>query len=242
MPLSLVVAALVLYALGTTMNAIVLAGLVAALAVVIDDAVVDVENVTRRLRERGEDGVDAPIGPTVLEATLEVRGATVYATLIVALAVLPLFFLEGLAGAFFPDLAGAYLLALLASMVVALTVTPALCVLLLSRATRDRGEPPLVGWLQRGYESVARRGSSTGLASRTSPPAPSSWPRSPPSRSSAARCCRRSRRRRCWSVGTARPGTSLPEMNRITARASRELRSIPGVQQRRRARRARGDG
>ena len=229
MPLSLVVAALMLYALGTTMNAIVLAGLVAALAVVIDDAVVGVENVTRRLRERGEDGVEAPIGPTVLEATLEVRGATVYATLIVALAVLPLFFLEGLAGAFFPDLAGAYLLALLASMVVALTVTPALCVLLLSRATRDRGDPPLVGWLQRGYESLLARvvhrprityvAAGAVLVGAFAAVPFLGGPLLPTFRETSLLVR--------WD---GPPGTSLPEMNRITARASRELRSIPGVQ------------
>ncbi len=108
MPLSLVAAALTLHVVGTTMNAIVLAGLVAAIGVVIDDAVVSADNVTRRLRERVPEDGDPSIAPTVADATLEVRGPMIYATLIIALAALPLFFLDGLAGAFFPDLAGAY--------------------------------------------------------------------------------------------------------------------------------------
>ena len=229
MPLSLVAAALTLHVAGTTMNAIVLAGLVAAIGVVIDDAVVSVENVTRRLRERVPNGGDQSIAPTVADATLEVRGPMIYATLIIALAALPLFFLDGLAGAFFPDLAGAYLLALLASMVVALIVTPALCVLLLSRAPRERGDPPLVGWLQRGYESflsrVVHRPRITYIAAgavMVGALAAVPFLGGPllPTFKETALLVR-------WD---GPPGTSLPEMNRITARASRELRSIPGVQ------------
>ena len=80
------------------------------------------------------------------------RSAMFYATLILVLAIAPVFFIEGLAGAFFQPLALSYVLALLASMLVALTLTPALCLLLLANAPVERHASPLVGWLQRGYE------------------------------------------------------------------------------------------
>jgi CzcA family heavy metal efflux pump len=227
-PLSVVAAALVLWAFGSTMNAIVVAGLVAALGLVIDDAVVSVENLTRRLQERARAGVDEPTAKTVLDSALEVSRPTLYATLIVVLAVVPLFFLRRLSGAFFPDLAAAYLVALLASMTVALTVTPALAVLLLSRQRLDGEASPPLAWLRSCYESGLSRmvtktraayvavGALLVLAAASAPFLGQSL----------LPTFKESQLLIQWN-GPA--GTSLPEMGRITARAAHELRSVPGV-------------
>lgn len=178
-PLSLLAGALMLYALGETMNAMVLAGLMAALVLVAHEAVVGADNVARRLRDRPEgDGAPSP-AEVVLEATLEVRSAAVLGLLVVALAVVPLFFLEGMPGAFLPPMAVALLAGLGASLVVALTVAPTLGLLLLSGAPRGRGESRVVKWLQGPY-----RGALAWTVGR---------PRR--FRSSASRPYRRSRRR-----------------------------------------------
>ncbi|HYY43603.1 MAG TPA: efflux RND transporter permease subunit, partial [Actinomycetota bacterium] len=156
-PLSLVAAVLVLDVRGATINTMVLAGLVVAVGVVVDDAIIDVENILRRLRLRRAHGDDISTARVILDASMEVRTAIFYATLINVLAVVPVFFMESLAGAFFKPLAMSYALAVLVSMVVALTVTPALGLILLSRAPLDRPESPLVRWLQRGYRASLER-------------------------------------------------------------------------------------
>jgi Cu/Ag efflux pump CusA len=226
-PLSLVTAGLVLHALGETVNAMVVAGFVAALGLVVFDAVGDVETFARRLREKPEDKKPRSVADTILAASLELRGAAAYATLIVSLALLPVFVVEGLAGEFLPPLAIAYLLAAAAAMLVALTVTPALSLLLLPRA-RVRREPPLARLLRRGYErllaDVLRRPRRTllpigmvvvaGLAA---------VPFLEPSLSPTFK------ERDLLVHLDGAPGTSLPEMNRITTQASRELAAIPGV-------------
>jgi CzcA family heavy metal efflux pump len=150
-PLSLVAAALVLYHSGATINTMVLAGLVIAVGVVVDDAIIDIENITRRLRQNRREGTGRSTAAVVLEASLEVRGPIIYATLIIVAAAAPVFFLGGLTGSFFRPLALSYTLAVLASLVVALTVTPALALILLAKAPIERRESPLVRWLQRGY-------------------------------------------------------------------------------------------
>jgi Cu/Ag efflux pump CusA len=142
-PLSLIAAVLVLVLRGTTINVMVLAGLVVAIGVVVDDAIIDVENIVRRLRQHRREGTGKSTFAIVLEASVEVRTAITYATLINVVAVVPVFFLEGLSGAFFKPLVLSYGLAVFVSMVVALTVTPALCLILLSRA-HERRESPLL--------------------------------------------------------------------------------------------------
>jgi Cu/Ag efflux pump CusA len=226
-PLSLVAAALVLWAFGTTMNAMILAGLVAALALVVDDAVVSVENVARRLRERGGDD-ERSTAAVIVEGMLETRGVATYATLIVALALLPVFFLDDLAGAFLPDVAGAFLLALAASMVVALTVTPALAGLLLSRKSVGT-ESPVAGWLQRGYESTLARvlPRPIGAYAALGAVAVAACLAVPFLSTSLLPTFKEQQLLIRWD-GT--PGTSLPEMNRVTALASRELATISGVE------------
>jgi CzcA family heavy metal efflux pump len=149
-PLSLVAAVLILDAGGATINVMVLAGLVVAIGVVVDDAIIDVENVVRRLRQARAEGSTASTFSIVLNASVEVRSAITYATVINVIAVVPVLFLAGLSGSFFRPLVLSYALAVLVSMVVALTVTPALCLLLLSRGKSGK-ESPLMRVLKRGY-------------------------------------------------------------------------------------------
>jgi Cu/Ag efflux pump CusA len=133
----------------------VIAGLAIALGEVVDDAIIDVENVFRRLRLNHASAQPQPAWQIVLEASLEVRSAVVYATLIVILVFLPVFFLEGLAGSFFRPLALAYVLSVTASLAVALTVTPALALILLPR-TADAPQTHVTGWFL-CKPAVARR-------------------------------------------------------------------------------------
>src|SRR5262249_28642248 len=145
-PLSLVTGALGLTARGAPINTMVLAGFVIAVGVVVDDAIIDVENIVRRLREhRLAGGSMRATASIILEGSLEVRSAIVYATLIDVTMLVPVFFIGGVSGAFFVPLALSYGLAVLASMLVALTVTPALCLILLGRVPIGRRRSPVVG-------------------------------------------------------------------------------------------------
>jgi len=117
---------------------------------VVDDAIIDVENIVRRLRQARAEGRDVSTFKVELDASVEVRSTIIYATLIDVTAIVPVFFLSGLSGAFFQPLVLAYGLAVLASMLVAATVTPALCLLMVSRGHRQK-ESPLARVLKRGY-------------------------------------------------------------------------------------------
>jgi CzcA family heavy metal efflux pump len=228
MPLSLVAAALVLYWRGASINTMILAGFVIALGDIVDDAIIDIENVVRRLRQHRLEGSNKPVGRIILEASLEVRHAIVYATLIEVVAVAPVFFMEGLSGAFFRPLAFSYAIALLVSMIVALTVTPALSLLLLRNTSLKERESPLIPWFQRGYDRLLgpivraprRAYVSVGaivLAGITV------WP-------FLGQSLLPSFKERDFLMHwLTKPGTSLPEMMRITTQASVELRDIPGV-------------
>lgn len=153
-PLSLVTAILILYYRGGTINTMVLAGLIIALGEVVDDAIIDVENILRRLRINQKLPTPKTSYQVVFEASLEVRSAVVYATLIVVLTLVPVFFLEGLSGSFFRPLAASYILAILASLFVALTVTPALSLLLLPTKTQREKESPLTRVLKSFYRMI----------------------------------------------------------------------------------------
>ncbi len=157
-PLSLLAAVLVLQAQGATINTMILAGFVIALGDIVDDAIIDIENVVRRLRQHRAEGGTTSTAKVILEASLEVRGAIVYATIIEIVAILPIFMLGGLSGSFFQPLALAYALALLASMVVALTLTPALSLIFFSsEKSLEHRESPLVPPLKRGYTALLTR-------------------------------------------------------------------------------------
>jgi CzcA family heavy metal efflux pump len=132
-PLSLLSAVMVLSALGWTINTMTLGGLAVALGVVVDDAVIDVENIVRRLREaRGTDELPAH---TVLAASLEVRAPVIYATLLLALTMLPILLLHGLQGSFFAPLAAAFIVATLVSLAVAVLITPPLALIFFGKAS-----------------------------------------------------------------------------------------------------------
>ena len=157
-PLSLAAAEIVLVAMGTTTNTMILAGFCVAVGVVVDDAIIDMENIVRRLRAWRASGRMITPFHVVLAASLEVRVAIFYATLINIIAVIPVMLVGGLTGAFFEPLALAYGLAVLASMVVALTVTPALGYILLRNARLKAAEPPVVRVLKRRYARVLSLG------------------------------------------------------------------------------------
>ena len=149
-PLSIFVTVLVFNYLGVTINTMTLGGIAVAIGELVDDAVVDVENIYRRLKENLRNPTPDPALKVIFHASSEVRNSIVYATLIVCLVVLPLFVLSGLEGRMFAPLALAYVVSLLASLLVSLTVTPALASLLLPRArflTR-KGDPLLLRFLK----------------------------------------------------------------------------------------------
>ncbi|MGA9769981.1 MAG: efflux RND transporter permease subunit [Blastocatellia bacterium] len=228
-PLSLLTAALVLHYLGYTINTMVIAGLVIALGEVVDDAIIDVENIIRRLRLNRALENPEPAFRVVLNASVEVRSAIVYATLIVVLVFLPVFFMDGLSGSFFRPLAISYVLAVMASLGVALTLTPALSLLLLPRAAKaEHKEPPLARVLKRLYSALLPR-----LVDRsrmaavvllvvfalTAVTVPFLGEEFLPEFKETDFLMH-------W-VG--KPGTSLESMQRITVQVSKELRAIPGV-------------
>ncbi len=156
-PLSLLAAVSVLGRFGHTLNTMTLGGLAIAIGEVVDDAVIDVENIQRRLRENRRRPVPLPPLRVVLEASLEVRSAVVYATFAVVIVFLPILMLSGLAGRLFAPLGIAYILAILASLLVALTATPALCSLLLSGRELERPESPFAIWLRARYRGLLLR-------------------------------------------------------------------------------------
>jgi CzcA family heavy metal efflux pump len=228
-PLSLVAAGLVLYFRDVTVNTMILAGLVMALVALIDDAMFDVEKFSRRLRERhAGDEDDAPLWRTILETSLEMRSAFLIATLIIIAVLLPIFFMDGRAGAFLPPIAGSYLLAVAASMVVALTVTPALSLLLLAGAPVERRRSPVVDWLQRGYLSVSLK-----LVPRLGPVIVAvivimvAGLMALPFLDSSLRPSLKERD--VLIQLEAAPGTSLTKMNELTTQIVRELDPLSGI-------------
>jgi CzcA family heavy metal efflux pump len=157
MPLSLMAALLVVYLSGATINTMILAGLSIALGRVVDDAVIDVENILRRLRQARVAGDDRPLGSIVLDASREIRNAIIFSASIDVAAMIPIFLLGGLTAAFFRPLAMTYALAIVASMLVALTVTPAMTLLLLRNASVEKHYSPMAEWLRRGYTGLLSR-------------------------------------------------------------------------------------
>jgi CzcA family heavy metal efflux pump len=153
-PLSLLAAVIALDKMGLSLNTMTLGGLSIAIGEVVDDAVIDVENIYRRLRENRASLSPRSTFQVVLDASIEVRSAVVYATFAVILVFFPVLNMSGLAGRIFGPLGIAYIWAILASLIVALTVTPALCVLLLGERDLAPQEPPAVHWLRKRYHEV----------------------------------------------------------------------------------------
>ena len=227
-PLSLLAATVALARMGYTLNTMTLGGLAIAVGEVVDDAIVDVENIVRRLRENAERGRPRSSFRVVLEASLEVRRAVVFASLVVVTVFLPVLTLTGLQGSFFAPLALAYMLAILASLGVALTVTPALVLAIFARGIDDATEPRLQRAIKRRYadllQRVARRPREVGIA--------------------VAALCAAALLAVPFFGGeflpdfreghyvlqvSALPGTGLDEMRRIGASVSQALLALPAV-------------
>ncbi len=155
-PLSLLMAVVVLEHFGLGLNTMTLGGLAIAIGEVVDDAIVDVENIVRRLRLNRALPTPLPTLGVVLAASLEVRSAVVYATFIVALVFVPVVTLSGVAGRLFAPLGMAYIAAIMASLAVALTLTPALALTLL-RSSEETPEPRVQTWLKRRYTPLLAR-------------------------------------------------------------------------------------
>ncbi len=233
LPVSLAVAALVLWAWGLSVNVMTLGGLAIAIGELVDDAIIDVENVLRRLRENAAlpDAARQPVPDVISAASNEIRSSVVFATIIICMVFVPLLFLGGLEGRFFQPLGIAYIVSILASLVVALTVTPALCRLLFARKLGggSHGDTPLVRVLKRCYQplleqSLRRRGmvlAGTGVLTAASLLLLSTFGTSflP-----------------TFKEGTftvflmAPPGTSLAESDRLARGVETRLTEINGVQ------------
>ena len=225
---SLAAAALVLSLRGTAIDLMVMAGLVMALGAVVDDAVIDVGRLRRRMQEHREQEGGAPLWGAVLAASSEMRGAMIFATLIVMAALAPAFFMEAEAGAFLPPIALTYLMAVGASMIVALTVTPALSLMLSSGDSSDRTKAPAARWLEQRFDrvsskTVGRPSGAYAIVGVLAIVAVVVFP-------FLDRSMRPSLRERDLLIhASAEPGTSLPLMRELTTQVVEDLSGLPGV-------------
>ena len=229
-PMSLITALYVLHLRGQTLNVMALAGLVIALGIVIDDAIVDVDYIVRRLRQNRRESNPEPAMQVILDTSSEVRGNLFFAFLVITLAILPVFFMQGANGALFQPLALSYLFAVLAAMVMALTVTPVLSLWLLSNADLERRESPLASRLQSGYENFLKRTIQTPrwayvIVAILVVVSVAVFPLLKQDQTLPA-----FREPYITIRMDGAPSTSRVEMNRIVTRASSELRDITGVQ------------
>ncbi len=225
---SLAAAVLVLALSGVTFNMLIVAGLILALVAIVDDALVNAENIKRRLdRDRRADA-GKPVMAIIGEAVFEMRTAIAYGTAVIVLAAAPALFMAGVEGAFFQPFAISFLVALGASIVVALTVTPALSVFLFRDAAPVERDSPIARSLRGFYDAVLSRtvkrsaGALVTVAVIVAAGAVA-WPMLERTLLPAFKETNLLVR---WN---ATPGTSRPEMSRIVGRATAELRGLPGI-------------
>ncbi len=229
-PLSLFAAGLVLHLRGVNVNMMVVAGLLLAVGVVVDDAIHDVGNILRRLRQARDGGNTASTSNLIIAAVMEVRRPMLYATLIIVLAAAPLFFMGGASAALFEPLAWSYILAVVASMAVALVATPALAVVLLDGAPTalDGNGSRLLGRLQGAYDRVANGATRSVLpalavAAISIPAGYLIWTQM---ERSLVPSFKETDVLIEWTGAT---GTSLTAMSRSTSALIKDLRAIKGV-------------
>ncbi len=149
-PLSILVTAIIFKAFGFSVNVMTLGGIAVAIGELVDDAIVDVENVYRRIIEWREAGKPIPLSEVVFNGSSEVRNSIIYATAIVAIVFLPIFFIPGVEGRLLAPLGLAYIVSLVASLLVSITVTPALCTLLLGKTSKKhQGDTSSVRWIKK---------------------------------------------------------------------------------------------
>lgn len=226
LPVSFIVALLVLYIFGSTLNIMLLAGLMVSLVIVVDDAIIDPENIQRALSRQEGDLDGSRKESIIVNAAAEMRGPIVSAFLILLLVLLPVFLIPGISGRFFQPFIFSYALAAFSSIVVALTLTPSLSMVLLRNHTRRVS--PIVNWLQGGYSAV--------LSGIINAPRLAyitagvivilSLVALPFLNLDLMPTFKQTNLRVQWD---AAPGTSRPEMNRIVTQVTGELLALPGV-------------
>jgi Cu/Ag efflux pump CusA len=225
-PASFIFGLLILYLFGTTLNVMLLAGMVVALAIIVDDAIIDPENIQRRLRSQERELDSDAKEDLIVEAGAEMRGPIVSAFLILLLVLLPIFLIQGVTGRFFQPFGIAFAVAMLLSTIIALVLTPSLSMVLLRN--HERRESPVIGFFGRIYSGFVSgvikaprltyivAGVVVVLSLLTIPFLNVSL--MPTFKQTDIRI-----------QFDAAPGTSQPEMNRIVAQATNELKAIPGV-------------
>jgi Cu/Ag efflux pump CusA len=226
-PVALAAAGVVLYLRDAPVNFMVIAGLVLGLTAVLHDALTDTHRLADGIR-RSKEQEGASVWTAAVNAAAATRGGVFYAVLVVAGAIVPLLFLRGEGGAFLPPILLSYLLAVAASMLVALTVTPVLAVMFLASAPRSRTASPVSDWLERGYDRLAPRlvtrvGAALAVAAVVAAIGLVATPFLDTSLRPALK------ERDVLVHVEAPPGTSLPRMTEITQRAVRDLGALPGV-------------
>lgn len=226
--MSLAAAFLVVHLSGAPVDVMLAAGLVAALIVVIDEAVIDADAIARRLRGELDAAQGVPAWRRLLDASLEMRTSMLYATLVVLAVALPAFFLQGEAGAFLPPMMFAYLLAVAAAMLAALTVTPSLAMVLMSGAERG-GDPLAVRWWRRVSARTERRASTrAAIAIAAAVVLLVAGVATIPFLDTDMRPSLRERDIQVEMA--AAPGTSLARMNELAGEAVDSLSGVPGVE------------
>jgi CzcA family heavy metal efflux pump len=227
--LSFIVAVTILYLQGITPNMMIIAGLIIAIGLVIDDSIIDVENIKKRINEHREAGSDKNVASIIYEASLEMRRPTIYASLILVLVMVPVLLLEGLSGSFYSPIASAYILALATSFIVTLIVTPALSLLLLKNVSSKSVDSPITKTLRAIYDLLfvwATRVPRTAFAAVVVIIVVGFIASMFLKQGTVIPEFKETDLLVRWDGPS---GTSHPEMNRIASLVSNELRSIPGV-------------
>lgn len=155
LPMSLGITLLIMWAMGLSINVMTLGGLAVAIGILVDDAIIDVENVFRRLGENSSSSSKRPRMRVIYDASNEIRSSVVFATLIICIVFVPLLFLDGLEGRFFKPLGLTYIISVMVSLIVAMTLTPAMCwYLLKGKISQEHGDSKLVSYLKKGYRPL----------------------------------------------------------------------------------------